>query len=107
MLVLATGLVLVLVGAAGSAVGAARIARHQARVAADFGALAGGVHAIEGEAAACAVARRYVEANSAAMTGCTVTGREIVVATAVPLGFLPANAEAAARAGPVTDPLER
>lgn len=95
------GLVLVLVGVAGATVGAARIARHQARLAADFGALAGGVHAIEGQTAACAVARRYVEANSAALTHCTVTGLEIVVGASVPLGFFPASAEAAARAGPV------
>lgn len=100
--VLGVGLVLVLLGLAGATVGAARVARHQAGAAADFGVLAGGRHVIEGEAAACAVARRYVEANSARMTGCVVTGLEIVVRTEVPLVVVPASAEAASRAGPVS-----
>lgn len=100
--VLGVGLVLVLLGLAGATVGAARVARHQAGAAADFGALAGGRHVIEGEAAACAVARRYVEANSARMTGCAVTGLEIVIRTEVPLAVFPASAEAASRAGPVS-----
>lgn len=102
VLVLGVGLVLIALGAAGAAVGTARVARHQAGVAADFGALAGGRHVIEGEAAACAVARRYVEANGARMTGCAVTGLDIVVRTEVPVGVVPASAEAASRAGPVS-----
>jgi secretion/DNA translocation related TadE-like protein len=100
--VLGVGLALVLLGLAGAAAGTARVARHQAGAAADFGALAGGRYAVEGEAAACAVARRYVEANGARMTGCAVTGLEIVVGAEVPLRLMPASAEAASRAGPVS-----
>ncbi|MEU4622463.1 Rv3654c family TadE-like protein [Actinoplanes sp. NPDC023801] len=104
--VLAVGLVLVSVGAAGATVGAARVARHQAKVAADFGALAGGPRAIEGEAAACAEAQRYVAANHARMTACTITGLDIVVRTEVPLRIVPASAEAASRAGPISGAAE-
>lgn len=100
--VLAVGLVVILVGLAGATVGAARVARHQAGNAADFGALAGARHTIEGQAAACAVADRYVQANGARMTGCAVTGLEIVVRTSVRFGGFPAGAEGAARAGPVS-----
>ncbi|WP_430781059.1 Rv3654c family TadE-like protein [Actinoplanes sp. G11-F43] len=101
VLVLAIGLVLVLLGVAGATVGSARVARHQARNAADFGALAGAAHAIEGQMAACAVAGRYVRANDARMTGCVVTGLEIVVRASVGFPGFPAGAEEAARAGPV------
>lgn len=99
---LAVGLVLVGIALAAVTEGAARVARHQAGVAADLGALAGGPHAIEGQAAACAVAGRYVEANHARMTACVVDGLEIVVRTEVRLTLYPASAEAAARAGPVS-----
>ncbi|SFF59194.1 helicase/secretion neighborhood TadE-like protein [Actinoplanes philippinensis] len=100
--VLAVGLVLIGVALVVVAGGAARIARHQAQAAADFGALAGGAHAIEGQAAACAVAARYVQANHGRMAGCAVEGLEIVVHVEVRLDFYPASAGAAARAGPVT-----
>jgi secretion/DNA translocation related TadE-like protein len=100
IIVLAMGLVLVSIGLAGATIGAARVARHQAKVAADFGALAGGPHAIEGEATACAEARRYVEANHARLVTCTVIGLDIVVHTEVRLAIIPATAEAASRAGP-------
>jgi secretion/DNA translocation related TadE-like protein len=100
--VLAVGLVLIGVALALVTVGAARVARHQAKAAADFGALAGGPHAIEGQAAACAVALRYVEANHARMTECAVDGLEIVVRAEVRLKVYPASAEAASRSGPVT-----
>jgi secretion/DNA translocation related TadE-like protein len=100
--VLAVGVVLIGVALALATVGAARVARHQAKVAADFGALAGGPHAIEGRAAACAVASRYVEANHARMMECAVDGLEIVVRAEVRLRIYPASAEAASRAGPVT-----
>ncbi|WP_433793079.1 Rv3654c family TadE-like protein [Actinoplanes sp. CA-252034] len=100
--VLAVGLVLIGVALVVVAGGAARVARHQAKGAADFGALAGGPHAIEGQDAACAVAARYVEANHARMVGCAVEGLEIVVHAEVRLTFYPASARAASRAGPVT-----
>jgi secretion/DNA translocation related TadE-like protein len=99
---LAVGLVLVGFALAAVTAGAARVARHQAKAAADFGALAGGPHTVEGQDAACAVAGRLVEANHARMTACTVEGLEIVVRTEVRLRIYPASAEAAARAGPVT-----
>lgn len=102
ILVAGVGSVLVVLAAGLATVGAARVARHQAKVAADFGALAGGAHAIEGQAAACAVARRYVEANGASMSGCAVSGLEIVVRAEVRFRFAPAGAEAASRAGPVS-----
>jgi secretion/DNA translocation related TadE-like protein len=104
LLVLAVGLALVLAGVAGAAVGTARVGRHQARTAADLGALAGAVHAVDGAAQACAVAVRYVAANDGRMTGCAVEGLEIVVRVEVAVTPLPGvtrHAEAAARAGPV------
>ncbi|MEV6305137.1 Rv3654c family TadE-like protein [Actinoplanes sp. NPDC051861] len=93
--VLAVGLVLVTAGLFGAAVGAVRVARHEARNAADLGALAGGRRALEGESAACAEAARYARANGGRMTSCTVTGLEIVIRVEV------GAAVAAARAGPV------
>jgi len=103
LLLLAIGLVFVAGGVAGAAVGAARVGRHQARSAADFGALAGAQHAIEGEAAACAQAARLVAANGARITSCAVDGLEIVVrvdVTVTPLPAMVRHATAAARAGP-------
>ena len=101
---LAVGLVLVAGGVAAAAVGSARIARHQAEVAADLGALAGAARAIEGAESACAWARRFVVANRGRMTSCELEGLEIVVhtdVTATPLPGLTGHAQAAARAGPV------
>jgi secretion/DNA translocation related TadE-like protein len=102
--VLATGLVIVLMGVAGAAVGAARIGRHRAQAAADLGALAGAARAIEGTAAACERAGRFVVVNGGRATSCEVTGLEIVVRTEVivtPLPGVTRHATAAARAGPV------
>jgi secretion/DNA translocation related TadE-like protein len=104
LLVLAVGLALVFAGVAGAAVGTARVGRHQARTAADLGALAGATHAVDGAATACAVAARYVAANSGRLTGCHVDGLEIVVWAEVAVTPLPGvtrHAAAAARAGPV------
>jgi secretion/DNA translocation related TadE-like protein len=103
--VLAVGLVMVAAGLAGAAVGVARTGRHRAQVAADLGALAGAMHAIEGTPAACAAAARYVAANGGAMSSCTVEGLEIVVGVQVKVTGLPGparEAHAAARAGPVS-----
>jgi secretion/DNA translocation related TadE-like protein len=105
--VLALGLVLVAAGVAGAAVGAARVGRHQARTAADLGALAGAARAVEGPAAACARARQLAFANQARLTSCRVEGLEIVVEVQVsvtPLPGLTRYASAAARAGPVSAP---
>ena len=102
--VLAFGLILVAAGLAGASIGTARVARHQAHHAADLGALAGAAEAIYGEPAACARAGRFVEANGARMTRCTVDGLEIVVEAEVAVHILPGmlrHAAAKARAGPV------
>ncbi|MFC7529476.1 Rv3654c family TadE-like protein [Actinoplanes sp. GCM10030250] len=103
--VLAVGVVLVTVGLFGAAVGSARVARHEARNAADLGALAGGRRAIEGAGPACVEAARYAAANSGRMTSCLVNGLEIVIRVEVrvePLPGLSRVATADARAGPVS-----
>jgi len=103
---LAIGLAFVAAGLAGAAVGAARVGRHEARIAADFGALAGARHAIEGKAEACDQAARLVAANGARITFCEVDGLEIIVrvdVTVTPLPALVRHATAAARAGPVDE----
>jgi secretion/DNA translocation related TadE-like protein len=97
-------LVFVSAGVAGAAIGAARVARHTAHTAADFGALAGAMHAIEGQEAACAQATRLATANGARVTACRTEGLEIVVQVEVPVRPWPGlvgHATAAARAGPV------
>jgi secretion/DNA translocation related TadE-like protein len=104
ILVLAVGLLLIAAGVAGSAVGAGRVGRHQARTAADLGALAGAVRVIDGRPAACAQASRLVAANDAALTFCDVDGLEIVIYVEVvvtPLPGLTRRAREGARAGPV------
>lgn len=102
--VLAMGLFLVASGVAGAMVAGARVARHAARNAADLAALAGAARVIEGSGPACAVARRYAEANGARMVSCEVSGWEMVVRTEVPVRSSALVATAAARAGPVTVP---
>ncbi|MEV6631395.1 Rv3654c family TadE-like protein [Actinoplanes sp. NPDC051470] len=104
ILVLAIGLVLVAAGLAGAAIANARVARHQARTAADFGALAGAARVVEGQEPACAAAARLVEANGAVQQSCQVEGLEIVVHVTVTTGHLPRPARAAARAGPIFAP---
>ena len=102
--VLAIGFVLVAGGVAGAAVGAARVGRHEARTAADLGALAGALRAIEGRQVACARAAELVSANGGRMTGCRLEGLEIVVeaeTSVTPLPGVETKAFAAARAGPV------
>ncbi|MFI7210695.1 Rv3654c family TadE-like protein [Micromonospora maritima] len=101
---LAIGLVFVLVGLFGAGLGAARCARHQARVAADFGALAGAVRVLDGVDAACARAAALVSANGGRLAGCRVDGLDLVVTAqvrVVPLPGLARVATATSRAGPV------
>ncbi|GID23370.1 apoptosis inhibitor [Paractinoplanes abujensis] len=97
-------MVLVLAGVFGASVGAARVGRHQARTAADLGALAGGVQAVFGPGTACARAARFVTANDGRLTSCVVEGLDIVVTAEVEVrvafGF-GGRAVATARAGPV------
>jgi secretion/DNA translocation related TadE-like protein len=102
--VTAIGLVLVLMGVAGAAVGAARVGRHRAQVAADLGALAGAARAVEGTGPACDRAARFVAVNGGRATSCEVSGLELVVradTVVSPLPGLTRHATATARAGPV------
>jgi secretion/DNA translocation related TadE-like protein len=104
VLQLAVGSVLLAAGLAGASLGAAHVARHQAQAAADLGALAGAVTAVEGPRAACARAAAIVTASRARLTGCAVEGLDLVVRVEVtPPGAagLPGPATATARAGPV------
>ncbi|GLY98215.1 hypothetical protein Acsp02_54690 [Actinoplanes sp. NBRC 103695] len=101
---LAIGLVLVAAGLVGALAANARVARHQARTAADFGALAGALRVAEGPKSACAAAGRLVEANGGALASCEIEGLEIVVHVTVTTGRLPRPARAAARAGPLSAP---
>ncbi|MEU4477053.1 Rv3654c family TadE-like protein [Micromonospora sp. NPDC023966] len=99
---LAVGLVLVLVGLLGAGLGAARCARHQARNAADFGALAGAGRALEGADAACGRAADLAAANGGRLTACRLDGFDVVVTTEVkvaPLPGLTRAATATSRAG--------
>jgi len=104
VLVLAVGLVTVLVALGTAAVGAAIVARHRAQTAADLGALAGAVDAMDGVDEACARAAGIVAANGARLTACDLDGFDIVVAVeARPTGMagVAGVAHASARAGPV------
>jgi secretion/DNA translocation related TadE-like protein len=106
LLVLAIGLTLVGAGVAGAAIGAARVGRHQARVAADLGALAGAARVIEGESVACSRAAEFVTANKARLASCHTEGLDLIVVaevTVTPLPGLVRHASAAARAGPLSE----
>ncbi|MGK5671490.1 Rv3654c family TadE-like protein [Micromonospora sp. URMC 106] len=101
---LAVGLVFVVVGLFGAAVGAARTARQQARVAADLGALAGAGQALHGEPAACGRAAEIAAANGGSLLACRLDGLDVLVTAEVavtPLPGLSRVATATARAGPV------
>ncbi|MEV4479719.1 Rv3654c family TadE-like protein [Micromonospora coxensis] len=103
---LVVGLVFVLVGVFGAAIGSARVARHQARAAADFAALAAAGLALRGDAAACGAANELASANGARLTGCRLDGLDVLVTVEVPVTPLPGfhrAATATARAGPVRD----
>jgi secretion/DNA translocation related TadE-like protein len=101
---LAVGLAFVMVGLFGAAVGAVRTARQQARVAADFGALAGAGQALQGEPAACGRVGEIAAANGGALLDCRLDGLDVLVTAEVavtPLPGLSRVATATARAGPV------
>jgi secretion/DNA translocation related TadE-like protein len=102
--VLAAGLVLLLAGLAGAAVGAAHVARHRAQTAADLAALAGAAHAIEGSDPACARAAEIAAANGARVATCHLDGLDLTVTVEVsPPAVVGVGrpATATARAGPV------
>ncbi|MET7420317.1 Rv3654c family TadE-like protein [Dactylosporangium sp. NPDC005555] len=87
----------------GLGLGGARVARHRAQNAADAGALAGAVWAVDGSQAACAIAGRVVSANDARLVSCAVDGLDVRVTVEVLMGDgIPAG-RASARAGPVRD----
>ncbi|MFI6134144.1 Rv3654c family TadE-like protein [Micromonospora sp. NPDC051141] len=106
MCLLAIGLVFVLAGLFGAGLGAARCARHQARMAADFGALAGASRVLDGADAACGAAGALVSANAGRMTGCRVDGLDLIVTAQVRVAPLPGLirvATATSRAGPARE----
>ncbi|WP_092381209.1 Rv3654c family TadE-like protein [Micromonospora phaseoli] len=101
---LAVGLLFVVAGLFGAGVGAARVARQQARVAADFGALAGTARALADEPAACARAAELVAANGAQLVWCRLDGLDVLVTAEVivdPLPGMARTARATSRAGPL------
>jgi secretion/DNA translocation related TadE-like protein len=101
---LAVGLVLLAAGLVGASLGAAYVAAHQARTAADLGALAGAAQAVYGQVVACERARAVVAANDARLVECEVTGLDLVVVvevTPVLDAGLARPATATARAGPI------
>jgi secretion/DNA translocation related TadE-like protein len=104
---LAVGLILVAGALAAAAIGAARVTRHRAQVAADLGALAGAARVLEGRDVACARAAAYVARNGGRLRSCLVDGLDVQIAVEVPAPALPGlhgpgrTATASARAGPV------
>jgi secretion/DNA translocation related TadE-like protein len=100
--VLVISLVVLFGGAVTSVRALAALARHRAESAADFAALAGATHALEGDSVACGAARSVAAANSAELSTCTLTGAVVTVTVTCPLsgGLHRWRADAAARAGP-------
>ncbi|WP_018587980.1 Rv3654c family TadE-like protein [Salinispora arenicola] len=104
VLLLAVGVAFVIFGVAGAAVGAARVARQQAGVAADLGALAGAAEAGLGATTACESARMIIAGNGGRLVDCRLDGLDLLVTaevTATPLPGLSRVATARARAGPL------
>lgn len=104
VLILGICLLAMVLATAGAATGSAIVARHRAQAAADLGALAA-ADVLVGRAtgAPCAAAARVVRAQGAAVTGCVLSGNDVLVRAAVePRGPVAALgvAVAAARAGP-------
>ncbi|WBB57391.1 Rv3654c family TadE-like protein [Verrucosispora sp. WMMD573] len=101
---LGVGLLFVVAGLLGAGVGAARVARQQARVAADLGALAGAARVLQDEPVACARAAELVAANAARLVRCQIDGLDVLVTTEVivsPLPGMTRAARATSRAGPL------
>lgn len=105
LVVAALGVVLVLV-VAGLHLGAAAVAAHRARAAADLAALAGASALQDGRGGACARAAAVVSSNGATLTACDVGSGDTVTVSvtrevAIRWPGVPDHAKAAARAGPV------
>lgn len=108
LVVAALGVVLVLV-VAGLHLGAAAVAAHRARAAADLAALAGASALQDGSGGACARAAAVVSSNGATLIACNIGSGETVtvsVTREVSLRWpgVPDRAAAAARAGPADLP---
>lgn len=104
VVLLATGLVLVIVGLFGAAVGSAWLARQRVRVAADLAALAGAGQAVYGVDTACLRAAQIADRNGAVLTTCALDGLDVTVSVRVeiePWPGLTRSSTATARAGPV------
>ena len=103
VLVLALASVLALIACVLVALAVAGTSRHRAAVAADLGALAAAGRALQGPAAACALADQIVRAQGGQLTGCWVDGEiseiEVSVRPGGTVGMLGA-ARGRARAGP-------
>jgi secretion/DNA translocation related TadE-like protein len=99
---LVISLVVLFAGAVTSVRALAALARHRAESAADFAALAGAIHAVEGDSAACGAARSIATANSAQLSTCTLNGAVVTVTVSCSLtgGLSRWRAHAVARAGP-------
>jgi len=91
--------VLLLAGTVAMA-GGLLVARHRAQSAADLGALAGAVRAVQGPGVACPAAERIVRANGGQLVACEVDGLDVVITVRVngPAGW--GSVDASARAGP-------
>lgn len=104
VLLLAVGVAFVAFGVVGAAVGGVRIARQQAGVAADLGALAGAASAMLGATIACESARAIVTDNGGRLVSCQLEGLDLLVTVEVTATVLPGLVRAAtgrARAGPL------
>jgi secretion/DNA translocation related TadE-like protein len=101
MVLLGVGVALVLLAIGLATADGLLVARHRARNAADAGALAGALRAVEGTAVACAAADRLVTENGGRLASCAVAGLDVTVAAEVRSSAgIPVRAEA--RAGPVS-----
>jgi len=100
---LAVGLLLLVTGI-GIRLGGAVLARQQAEIAADLGALAGAARMLQGPGAACVRAGQVVSANRATMTSCVAAGFDLLVQVQVPVPAWGGSAASRARAGPMTTP---
>ncbi|MFC4042351.1 Rv3654c family TadE-like protein [Dactylosporangium siamense] len=103
LLMVVVGVVFVAALVVGIGLGSARVARHRAQNAADAGALAAAVWAVDGSAVACPVAGRVVSANGARLVSCMVDGLDVRVTVEIRLSDSTPVGRATARAGPLRD----
>ena len=101
--VLALAAVLALLGAGSASLAAVAVARQRAASAADLSALAGAERVLDGQASACARARRVAALVGAELVTCSIAGDTVDLVVEVrPAGRLGSlgTASARARAGP-------